>query len=135
VLQNDLAIEIEVGFGHSRAGEDVFDAFIGLLGMIEAVYDPSRCAVPLDTAVLKIEGWTLGSDPANVGSEPIPLRRRANSQAIKKVLHQAESANTPVEDDRALWCPGLSAEKIRTLAMGLGRPCRARLYRYNGPDF
>jgi hypothetical protein len=31
-----LVAKIEDGFGHSETGEDAFDAFIGLLGIIEA---------------------------------------------------------------------------------------------------
>jgi hypothetical protein len=77
-LQADLAANIEDGFGSAETGEDAFDAFIGLLGMIEAVCDPSKCVAPQDPAVRDIEGWTLGTDPADASDQPL---RSASSRA------------------------------------------------------
>jgi hypothetical protein len=52
----ELKHQIESGF----ATDDEFDAFIGLLGMIEAVADPERQAIPPDPAIRALEGWILG---------------------------------------------------------------------------
>jgi hypothetical protein len=47
---------VEDGFGAGRDGEDRFDAFVGLLGMVELLREPSRVHQP-DSPV---EGWILG---------------------------------------------------------------------------
>jgi hypothetical protein len=50
---------IDDGFGAHKSGEDPFDAFIGLLGMIEVVDDRRAAgAPPIESAAS--EGWILG---------------------------------------------------------------------------
>lgn len=49
------------GFGPSEAGEDPFDALVGLLGMLEVVLGVAPDGVPADDApVARVEGWILG---------------------------------------------------------------------------
>ena len=56
----DAQAMVKHGFGSSAQGEDAFDAFLGLLGMIEVV-DQRRADAPAGTAsVRQWEGWILG---------------------------------------------------------------------------
>ncbi len=56
----DARLALLAGFGEDRAGEDRFDAFVGLLGMIEVVDGrwPEACEQHPD--VRPWEGWILG---------------------------------------------------------------------------
>ena len=56
----DVVAEIENGFGDSAAGEDRFDAFVGLLGMIDVITGPGAASVPADAYIRRWEGWILG---------------------------------------------------------------------------
>jgi hypothetical protein len=56
----DVAAEIENGFGDCATGEDRFDAFVGLLDMIDVVTGPGVAGVPTDSYVRRWEGWILG---------------------------------------------------------------------------
>jgi hypothetical protein len=47
------------GFGPRKDGEDVFDAAVGLLGMIEVV-EGRRLASPIERSAQDWEGWILG---------------------------------------------------------------------------
>lgn len=59
-FSEQLLRQIDDGFGPRRDGEDAFDAFIGLLGMIEVV-DGRRAECPVDRIGLSDwEGWVLG---------------------------------------------------------------------------
>ena len=58
-LTDDLKSLIEVGFGGSPTGEDQFDAFAGLLGMIEVV-DGRIPEGNSDERWSNWEGWMLG---------------------------------------------------------------------------
>jgi hypothetical protein len=50
------------GFGEQRSGEDAFDAFAGLLGMIEVV-EGRRAEHPADRdCAEKWKGWILGQE-------------------------------------------------------------------------
>lgn len=51
---------IEDGFGSDKAGEDRFDAVVGLLGMLDVVDERRAEGVPVIDAVRKWEGWILG---------------------------------------------------------------------------
>lgn len=48
------------GFGADAAGEDRFDSFIGLLGLIGVLDGTRPDFVPEDAAVRRWEGWVLG---------------------------------------------------------------------------
>lgn len=102
VLSADLVANIEDGFGNSETGEDAFDAFIGLLGMIEAVCDPSRCVALEDPAVRDIEGWTLGTDPASISPTSLESTR-VRSQAAREFRREPRA-------DTAL--PGVGRERL-----------------------
>jgi len=56
----DVVSEIENGFGDSATGEDRFDAFVGLLSMIDVIKGPSVASVPTDVFIRCWEGWILG---------------------------------------------------------------------------
>jgi hypothetical protein len=56
----DVVAEIENGFGDSATGEDRFDAFVGLLSMIDVIISPGVARVPTDAYVRRWEGWILG---------------------------------------------------------------------------
>ena len=51
---------LEAGFGGDSSGEDRFDAFVGLLGMLSVVSKERAEGFPDDPAVTKHEGWILG---------------------------------------------------------------------------
>ena len=65
-LTDRLRTEITHGFGENVGGEDGFDAFVGLLGMLDVVLGTSPSGAP-DDAATQIEGWILGQ-PAPAGS-------------------------------------------------------------------
>ncbi|WLE00243.1 DUF429 domain-containing protein [Agrobacterium leguminum] len=51
---------IDDGFGLDKAGEDRFDAVVGLLGMLDVVDGRRAEGIPAIDAVRKWEGWILG---------------------------------------------------------------------------
>ncbi len=112
VLQPELAANIKDGFGNSATGEDVFDALIGLLGMIEAVCDPSKCVAPQDPAVRDIEGWILGTDPASTGPTNVMRRRSARRQAKQEFRRKTGVATTPAQEGRDRLCPACRQKRF-----------------------
>jgi hypothetical protein len=58
----DLAMReaLRDGFGPSAAGEDQFDAAIGLFGMLRVVLRQRPPGEPRDDAIRRVEGWILG---------------------------------------------------------------------------
>lgn len=56
----DVVAEIENGFGESATGEDRFDAFVGLLSMIDVITGPGVARVPTEAYIRRWEGWILG---------------------------------------------------------------------------
>jgi hypothetical protein len=60
-LAPNLESQINDGFGTRAAGEDQFDAVIGLLGMLNVVEERRSSGDPTeDEAVQTVEGWMLG---------------------------------------------------------------------------
>jgi len=59
-LSSNLQKAIRDGFGSTLQGEDAFDAFVGLLGMIMVVQGELPLSVSLPEPVLQVEGWILG---------------------------------------------------------------------------
>lgn len=107
-LEPGLVASINDGFGERQTGEDAFDAFIGLLGMIEAVCDPALCLAPQDPAVRDIEGWTLGTDPASVLASGRPPSRGARGPARKDV-----TADRPrLESGHERLCPACGKKRF-----------------------
>ncbi len=51
---------VEEGFGPTPDGEDAFDAFVGLLGMLNVIIGRRSPGEPLDAATRGVEGWILG---------------------------------------------------------------------------
>jgi hypothetical protein len=56
----ELVAQIRNGFGSDRAGEDRFDATVGLLAMISTVRRPAEPDLPDDPRVRQYEGWVFG---------------------------------------------------------------------------
>jgi hypothetical protein len=59
-LAGELQAEIATGFGASADGEDRFDAFVGLLGMLKTIRNMDSLAEPGDGNIRCIEGWIFG---------------------------------------------------------------------------
>ena len=59
-LDDPLRAAIAEGFGPAPAGEDAFDATVGLLGMINVLRGHRPPGDPDDPVVRRIEGWILG---------------------------------------------------------------------------
>jgi hypothetical protein len=53
---------VTTGFGPSTAAEDLFDATIGLLSMLEVVLEDRGGGTPDDLTVRNVEGWILGQE-------------------------------------------------------------------------
>jgi hypothetical protein len=51
---------VDDGFGSSAAGEDRFDAWVGLLGMLAVVLGLQSEGAPCDEEGRRVEGWILG---------------------------------------------------------------------------
>lgn len=58
-----LRVTIEDGFGPHAAGEDLFDAVIGLLGMLQIVTGKRPLTEPTAPHLRHVEGWILGQVP------------------------------------------------------------------------
>ena len=67
----DLVAEIRDGFGPSRAGEDRFDATVGLIAMIDAVRRRPEPDLPDDPSVRLQEGWMFGQHSRCPGPHPV----------------------------------------------------------------
>ena len=50
------------GFGNDLCGEDRFDAFIGLYGMINIILGNHSTGEPVPPLITKIEGWIFGQE-------------------------------------------------------------------------
>lgn len=59
-LEPPLRQAIDDGFGPGRAGEDPFDATVGLLGMLNVVRGHRSTGEPPDELIRGVEGWILG---------------------------------------------------------------------------
>jgi len=67
-LSASVATAVENGFGAEAIGEDRFDAFVGLLGMIAVVRGHRSEGSVDDAGVLVWEGWILGRQPCESSS-------------------------------------------------------------------
>lgn len=88
-IETDLEDQIRDGFGTAEAGEDAFDAVLGLMSMIEVLLDHRSDGVPSIGHIHDIEGWIFGQayEPANQQNAADPpvrgasKRSRANSES------------------------------------------------------
>jgi len=62
-LEASLVALFSKGFGASSCGEDMFDAVIGLLGMLDIILDDDPYDAPASTKAQTIEGWIFGLRP------------------------------------------------------------------------
>ena len=60
VLESDAKKAILERFGPDEDGEDPFDAFVGLLGMLNVVLGRRAAGWPADSHQRAVEGWILG---------------------------------------------------------------------------
>jgi hypothetical protein len=60
----ELLTQMLTGFGASKSGEDLFDAVVGLFGMIDTVRRAPEPDLPDDADVRQIEGWMFGQHAA-----------------------------------------------------------------------
>jgi len=58
----DLLADIRTGFGEGSAGEDPFDALIGLLGMLDVVDERRAEGAPNLPQIGTWEGWIIGQE-------------------------------------------------------------------------
>lgn len=75
IPDEQLVGQIIDGFGAASAGEDLFDATVGLIGMIQTVRRGSEPDLPNDPAVRSLEGWMFGQHadcpkPSNAPTRP-----------------------------------------------------------------
>ncbi|MGI9127992.1 MAG: hypothetical protein ACR2IG_07265 [Roseomonas sp.] len=56
----DVAAQLQKGFGSAPDGEDRFDAFCGICGMIAIAEGTRVSGAPNDASVRNFEGWILG---------------------------------------------------------------------------
>lgn len=63
VIPAELEELIRRGFGPHAAGEDPFDAVVGVMGMVNIVLGPHSAREPAAERVRRIEGWILGQPP------------------------------------------------------------------------
>jgi hypothetical protein len=59
-LSDELFASIQDGFGEPAAGEDHFDAVVGLFGMLNVLFGHRPPEEPADEQVRRVEGWILG---------------------------------------------------------------------------
>ena len=59
-LTSELQAVINDGFGPKPAGEDPFDAVVGLFGMLGVVLNYRTEGTPDDDRIRQVEGWILG---------------------------------------------------------------------------
>jgi hypothetical protein len=60
ILAPELYAAIESGFGSTPAGEDAFDAVVGLFGMLNLLLGLRPLEEPDGSCLRQIEGWILG---------------------------------------------------------------------------
>ncbi|MEN2980230.1 adenylate/guanylate cyclase domain-containing protein [Tistrella bauzanensis] len=65
-LDIDLVAELGDGFGDVAAGEDRFDAVIGMMGMLQVLAGDRPTGEPRVAPVVTVEGWILGQSPAEL---------------------------------------------------------------------
>ena len=79
-LTGEARRALDEGFGDGPDGEDRFDAFVGLMGMLNIVVGQRKPGPPptVPTDVIAVEGWMLGKDAPDAASRPVtPLERLA----------------------------------------------------------
>jgi hypothetical protein len=62
VLDESIRHVVEDGFSNLLDGENRFDAFIGLYGMINVILGNRPAVEPLPYQISKIEGWMFGQE-------------------------------------------------------------------------
>lgn len=67
-LEPAPAAAIVDGFGGGSAGEDPFDALVGLFGMLNVIFGQRPAGWPADPALRRVEGWILGQADDRLGS-------------------------------------------------------------------
>jgi hypothetical protein len=132
-LSKELRDQIESGFGNEESGEDAFDAFVGLLGMIEVVRGNRPAGVPKDDRILQIEGWILGQKARPLTPPPGPPRpldvvdRKKRSRRSGEVTEGGRAAALKAwETMRARYDPEDLAKRWSAGARKAGETMRAK---------
>ena len=118
-LQPGAKDAVRSGFGQDKDGEDPFDAFVGLLGMLNVVLGGRGSGWPSDSVQRLVEGWILGQSAGGVdappqaplaGARPVsafwgidhPRDGRAASRRPSEVAAPARVCGTPAVQDDAI---------------------------------
>lgn len=67
-LSESVRSQIENGFGSGLNGDDLFDALIGLYGMINVILGNHPIVEPHSALISNIEGWIFGQDIPSEGN-------------------------------------------------------------------
>ncbi len=62
-LAPELRDSLQDGFGPHAAGEDAFDAVVGVFGMLNVALGTRPPGEPDDARLRRVEGWILGQIP------------------------------------------------------------------------
>jgi hypothetical protein len=74
ILSSTAEAQLADGFGPKESGEDPFDAFMGLLSMVEVLSGRRpEAPVPLSPQVTRWEGWILGQVPRDPRNNAISM--------------------------------------------------------------
>jgi hypothetical protein len=119
-LSQEVANQIEDGFGDADTGEDQFDSVIGALGMIEVVNDPSPFAVPRDRAVRNVEGWILGmrASPRVAADELTPANVAGRQPRYSSRQGPETADRRPMDAAHARWCPACGRHQFVRWPLG-----------------
>ena len=116
VIPDDrLLAQIVDGFGAAPGGDDLFDAVVGLFGIIDAVRRAAEPPLPDETAVRRIEGWMFGQHAACSTSLPGDAAARVSAAQLSTGggkhfagVHPVHAA-TPATAGWREWEPGPEA--------------------------
>ena len=103
---------IENGFGSSPSGEDAFDSFIGLLGIIEAISELSGQACPEDPWVRNIEGWTLGTDSSDESNKLTSRSRPVKQERWRDDRRETMVRQAKDRTAKARLCPACGKKEF-----------------------
>jgi hypothetical protein len=115
----DISARVDNGFDLGPNGEDEFDAYVGLLGMIGVVAGHIASGEPLeDPAVRAVEGWMLGR-PATP-SAATPSASNSDSAAPSSKLRGADHSDLAGTGEIGLPLPDAADVEGAAVALSTG---------------